>query len=68
MTTSTQQSAIGAVTWKRLPPDKYYGGYTSITLPNGDQWAIARAGDDVDEILHALLAKLDEIPATEVRQ
>jgi len=65
MTTSTQQSAIGATRFRRIEPNGTYSGLTALTLPCGREWVTMSYGDAADA---ALLAKLDEIPATEVRQ
>jgi len=66
VTTSTQQSAIGATRFRRIETNDTHPGLTALKLPCGREWVTMSYGDAADA---ALLAKLDEIPATpEVRQ
>jgi len=65
MTTSTQQSAIGATRFRRIETNDTHPGLTALKLPCGREWVTMSYGDAADA---TLLAKLDEIDATEVRQ
>jgi len=75
VTTSTQQSAIGATRFTHEPAKGGYPGITRLRLGDGKHLCMCDVGPHVEAALLAgeaemlrLLAKLDEIPATEVRQ